>query len=178
MIDGVLTLVAADHARAQLHGAPGARTSVDLDDFVSAATEPRRIGLVLARKAAVAVGIARAGELEVSKVDTSYVQSRTAAGGWSQHRFARRRDNQAKAQAGDAADLVLRLLVPEASRLVTVVTGGDHKAVEAILADRRLAPVTALVADRFLDVPEPRRAVLEAAAVSALAVRVKITDPE
>jgi peptide subunit release factor 1 (eRF1) len=145
--------------------------------LVVAASEPRRIGLVLARKAAVAVGIARAGVLEVSKIDTSYVQSRTAAGGWSQHRFARRRDNQAKAQAGDAADLVLRLLVPEASRLVTVVTGGDHKAVEAILADRRLAAVAALVAGRFLDVPEPRKAVLEAAAESARAVRVKITDP-
>ncbi|MGW0243639.1 Vms1/Ankzf1 family peptidyl-tRNA hydrolase, partial [Micromonospora chalcea] len=32
------------------------------------------------------------------------VQGRTAAGGWSQQRFARRRDNQAKAALGDAAE--------------------------------------------------------------------------
>jgi hypothetical protein len=111
VVDGVLTLRAVDDALAECHGAPGTRTTHDLEDFVLAAVEPRRIGLILARKAAVAVGIARAGELQVSKVDTSYVQSRTAAGGWSQHRFARRRDNQAKRlQAGDAADLVVRPL--------------------------------------------------------------------
>ena len=42
-----------------------------------------------------------------SKLDTSYVQGRTAAGGWSQQRFARRRVNQAKAAAEEAADIAV-----------------------------------------------------------------------
>jgi hypothetical protein len=176
--DGTVVLRAVDGALAECFGAPGMGTINDLESFVAGAAVPRRIGLVLARKAAVAVGVAVGGELVTSKVDTSYEQSRTAAGGWSQHRFARRRDNQAKAAAGSASDLVVRLLVPEAGRLVAVVTGGDRKTIETILADRRLDKVSALVADRFLDVPEPRLAVLETAASSARAVRIRITDPD
>jgi hypothetical protein len=174
--DGVLWLRAADGAAAECHGAPGARTAESLDGFVAAATATRTIGLVLARKAAVAVGIAAGGELTVHKVDTAYVQSRTAAGGWSQQRFARRRDNQAKAAAGDASDLVLRLIVPAVATLSTIVTGGDKRTIETILADRRLESLAPLVADRFLDVNEPRLAVLQEAVPAALAVRIKITD--
>jgi hypothetical protein len=80
---GILTVRAVDGALAECHGAPGVRTSADLEEFVAAAAEPRRIGLILARKAAVAFGVAAGDTLAVHKVDTSYVQSRTAAGGWS-----------------------------------------------------------------------------------------------
>jgi peptide subunit release factor 1 (eRF1) len=173
--DGVLLLRAVDGSEAECHPAPGARTTSDLDAFVEAAAEPRRIGLVLARKAAVAVGVADGDELVTHKVDTAYVQSRTAAGGWSQQRFARRRVNQAKAAAGDASDLVLRLIVPEASRLTAVVTGGDRKTVESIMADPRLAKLTPLVADRLLNVAEPRLVVLQEAVEAARSVRIKVT---
>jgi hypothetical protein len=175
--DGVLKLRAVDGSEAECHPAPGARPASDPEAFVNAAAEPRRIGLVLARKAAVAVGVAEGEELVSHKVETAYVQSRTAAGGWSQQRFARRRDNQAKAAAGDAADLVLRLIVPEAARLKAVVTGGDRKTVESILADPRLARLAPLVSDRLLDVVEPRLAVLKDAVGAARAVRIKVTDP-
>ena len=40
-------------------------------------------------------GVAEGDRLVASKVDSYYVQGRTAAGGWSQQRFARRRENQA-----------------------------------------------------------------------------------
>ncbi len=173
---GVLYLRAGDGSVAECHGAPGARTSVDREGFVAAASETRTVGLVLARKAAVAVGIAVGSELTVHKVDTSYVQSRTAAGGWSQQRFARRRDNQAKAAAGDASDLVLRLIVPALPTLSTIVTGGDKRTIESILADRRLESLAPKIAERFLDVNEPRLAVLQDAVNAALAVRIKITD--
>ena len=174
--DGVLHLTAADHAVAECHRAPGTRTGRDLERFVAAASEPHRIGLVLARKASVAVGIALGDVLQVHKVDTAYVQSRTAAGGWSQQRFARRRVNQAKAAAGDASDLVLRLLLPEKATLEAIVTGGDRPTVESILGDRRLAPLQGLVAERFLDVAEPRLAVLQEAVTAARAVRIKVSD--
>ncbi|MGS2619194.1 acVLRF1 family peptidyl-tRNA hydrolase [Micromonospora sp. LZ34] len=172
-----LLLAAPDGATAELHTPPGAPASADLPGFVAAATAPRRIGLLLARKGAVAVGVATGEELTVSKVDTRYVQGRTAAGGWSQQRFARRRDNQAKAALGDAAELAVRLLLPEASSLSALVCGGDRRAVDGVLADRRLAPLAALRADRLLDVPEPRHAVLVGAIAAARAVRILVRDP-
>ncbi|SCL15515.1 hypothetical protein GA0070616_0752 [Micromonospora nigra] len=173
-----LLLTAPDGATAELHIPPGAPASSNLDTFVAEAVAPRRIGLLLARKGAVAVGVAVGEQLPVHKVDTRYVQGRTAAGGWSQQRFARRRDNQAKAATGDAVDLALRLLLPEVDRLDALVAGGDRRAVDAVLADRRLAPLAALRAERLLDVPEPRHAVLLAAAGAARAVHVLVRDPQ
>ncbi|KAB1913636.1 acVLRF1 family peptidyl-tRNA hydrolase [Micromonospora sp. AMSO31t] len=169
-----LLLTAPDGATAELHTPPGARPTPDLPAFVGVAAAPRRIGLLLARKGAVALGVADGTELVVSKVDTRYVQGRTAAGGWSQQRFARRRDNQAKAALGDAAELAVRLLLPEASTLTALVCGGDRRAVDTVLADRRLAPLTTLRAGRLLDVPEPRHAVLVAAVSAARAVHILV----
>ncbi|WP_204035247.1 acVLRF1 family peptidyl-tRNA hydrolase [Micromonospora qiuiae] len=174
-----LLLSAPDGATAELHTPPGApATTVNVDAFVAAVTAPRRIGLLLARKGAVALGIAEGERLPVHKVDTRYVQGRTAAGGWSQQRFARRRENQAKAALAEAADLAVRLLLPEVDRLDAVVAGGDRRAVDGILADRRLAPLAALRADRLLDVPEPRYAVLVAAVAAARAVHVLVREPD
>ena len=176
---GALVLTAADGAVARFPVPPGAPVvaEADVNAFVQLAGAYRRIGLLLARKSAVGIGVAVGPGLTVSKVDSHYVQSRTAAGGWSQQRFARRRDNQAKAAAGDAADLAARLLIPEAGTLDALVTGGDRRTVENILADRRLAPLAPLVSDRFLDVPEPRHAVLEAALAQAREIRIHLLDP-
>jgi hypothetical protein len=172
-----LRVRAVDEAVAELHRPPGAPPSADLAGFVATATAPRRLGLLLARRGAVAVGVAEGERLVASKVETHYVQGRTAAGGWSQQRFARRRDNQAKASAGEAGDLVARLLLPEVRTLAAVVAGGDRRTVDAVLADRRLAPVAALRAERLLDVPEPRHAVLVSAIAAARAVHIRVTDP-
>ncbi|GIF72708.1 acVLRF1 family peptidyl-tRNA hydrolase [Asanoa siamensis] len=175
--DGLL-LAAFDGATATLYPPPGTSLGFDLADFVEAAKAPRRTGLLLARKAAVAVGVADGARLIASKVDSSYVQSRTAAGGWSQQRFARRRDNQAKAAARDAADLVVRILLPAAAGLAALVCGGDRRTVDAVLADPRLAPLLPLRAERLLDVPEPRHAVLVDAVAAARAVSILVRDPE
>ena len=40
------------------------------------------------------------------------MQGTTRAGGWSQKRFARRRENQAHAAFADAADTAARVLLP------------------------------------------------------------------
>jgi Actinobacteria/chloroflexi VLRF1 release factor len=187
---GGIRLRAADGSVAECLTPPGAPkpedldgpgdldAPVDLDGFVAAATEPRRLGLLLARRGGVAVGIANGDELEVSKVDSRYVQGRTAAGGWSQQRFARRRENQARAAATGAADIAARLLLPAAGRLAAVVTGGDRQTVDAILADVRLGPVAALRAERFLAVGEPKLATLAAAVRQARAVRIRLVESE
>lgn len=167
-----LHLTAADGATADLSpppGTPGVRT---LGELTTAAAP--RIGLLLARKGAVAAGIAEGDELVASKVDTHYVQGRTAAGGWSQQRFARRRQNQAKAAASDGAGIAERILLPAVPTLAALVTGGDRTAIDAILAAPALAPLAALRAERVLEVPEPRHAVLVAAIAQARAVRILI----
>jgi hypothetical protein len=172
-----LTLIAADGASAELQAPPGAGPAGTVADLIREARTPRRLGLLLARKGAVAVGIAEGPELIASKVDTHYVQGRTAAGGWSQQRFARRRDNQAKAAAADGAGIVGRLLLPAVRDLAALVTGGDRSAIDLILAAPPLAPVAALRAGRILDVPEPRHAVLVSAVAGARAVPILIKEP-
>jgi hypothetical protein len=174
--DGRLVLAAGDGTVAELHPPPGARPGSDLDAFVLQARAPRRLGLLLARQAAAAVGVAEGATLRTSKVDSWYVQGRTAAGGQSQQRFARRRANQASAAAGKAADLSARLLLPAAGELAALVTGGDRRTVEAILGDPRLAGLAALRADRPLPAPTPNLAVLRAAVDAARAVRIRLTD--
>ena len=172
-----LTLIAADGASAELSPPPGVRAAESVADLVRRAREPRRLGLLLARKGAVAVGITEGGELVASKADTHYVQGRTAAGGWSQQRFARRRDNQAKAAAADGAGIVGRILLPEVRRLAALVTGGDRSAIDMILAAPPLAPLATLRDGRVLDVPEPRHAVLVSAVAGARAVTILVKEP-
>jgi hypothetical protein len=172
-----LRLRAFDDTEAHLHTPPGAPVATDIASLTDGALAGRRIGLLLARRAAVAVGVVEGDKLFLSKVDSWYVQGRTAAGGWSQQRFARRRDNQTRAAAQQAADVVARVLLPAVNGLAAVVTGGDRRAVDAALADPRLVPVAALRSARFLDVPEPKLAVLEAAVRQARAVRVRLLDP-
>jgi hypothetical protein len=172
-----LHVVAGDGSTLELYAPPGAALTTDVEAFVVEALRERRIGLLLARQASVAVGIVDGASLTTSKVDTYYVQSRTAAGGWSQQRYARRRENQAKAAAEDAARVAVQWLLPQAESLATLVTGGDRKTVDAILADPRLAPLHERRAERFLAVAEPRTAVLEQAIGPARAVRILVRDP-
>jgi peptide subunit release factor 1 (eRF1) len=124
-----------------------------------------------------AVGVAEGDRLVVSKVGSRPVHGRNAAGGWSQQRFARRRDGQVRVALQAAADTAARVLVPHAASLEAVVLGGDRSAAEAVLEDARLAPLRPLVTGRVLDVPDPRLAVLEQAVPRARAVRVRVVDP-
>ncbi|MBM2615410.1 hypothetical protein JIG36_07510 [Actinoplanes sp. LDG1-06] len=172
-----LTLIAEDGATATWQTPPGAGEATTMAELIERAQQPRKIGLLLARKGAVAAGIADGPELTSSKVDRNYVQGRTAAGGWSQQRFARRRDNQAKAAASDGAGIVGRVLLPAVRDISALVTGGDRAAVEAILSAPQLAPLAAVRAERFLDVPEPRHAVLVSAVAGARAVSVLVREP-
>jgi hypothetical protein len=169
--DGTVALAAPDGELAVLEPVPGMTHTVStVDDFVAAVLEPRRIGLLLIRRGGIAAGIAEGATLTSSKVDTAYVQSRTAAGGWSQQRFARRRENQAKALAGDAVALAERILA--ATTADALVTGGDRRLVDGVLRDARLSDLPAPA--RHLDVPDPRLAVLQAAVPAARAVHITL----
>ena len=89
------------------------------------------------------------------------VQGRTKAGGWSQQRYARRREQQAGQAYAKAADAAAGLLLPVVADLEAVLGGGDRSGVEAVLADQRLMPLRRLLTGRVLATPDPRLDVLQ-----------------
>ena len=138
--------------------------------FADALSVPDAWGVLLVRKGGFAIARLAAERIEESKVGQRHVQGRTKAGGQSQQRFSRRRDNQARQAYEAAADHAARILTGS----LPVVTGGDHAAVEAVLGDRRLAGVA--VIEPWLPVPQPRRATLNAAIAEAVSIRLEVTN--
>jgi hypothetical protein len=138
----------------------------------------RRVGVLLVRRGGYAAGIFHGTRLVASKVGSRHVQGRSAAGGWSQQRFARRREGQARAALSAAAETVVATILPLAASLDAVVAGGDRSSCDHVLADPRLAPLRPLLAPDRLDVPDPRQRVLEATPAAFRAVRVQVIDSE
>ncbi len=143
----------------------------DPASFAAAAVPPERWGVLLVRKGGFAVAVMNGATMESSKTGQRHVQGRTKAGGQSQQRFARRRDNQARHAYEAAAEHAVRILGPTAQ---PVVVGGDRPATDAVLADPRLSRLR--VVEPWLPVPDPRRAVLEGAVVDACSIRVDVTN--
>jgi len=139
--------------------------------FVDAMSAPSDWGLLLVRKGGFAVARLAGEKLVESKVGQRHVQGRTKAGGQSQQRFARRRDNQARQAYEAAADHAARIL---GGGTPLVVTGGDHAAVQEVLADPRLRRVD--VVPPWLPVPDPRRGVLEQAIRDAASATVEVLN--
>ncbi|TWP47233.1 hypothetical protein FKR81_32755 [Lentzea tibetensis] len=173
-----VVVTAKDGARAELVGEfePGAWPGLEIGQVLEELMRPKRIGLLLVRLGGHSIGIAVGGRVEVSTTDSHLVHGRNKAGGWSQQRFARRREGQARVALQAAADDAVRVLAPRIGELDAVVLGGDRQALDVLREDRRLADVFAKAADRVLDVAEPRRAVLDDAAVRARAVEVVVRD--
>jgi hypothetical protein len=176
-----VVLTGADAARAWIRVPfpplpPGAIALGPRAALTEHVTRRRRIGVLLVRRGGHAVGVFDGTELIASKVGSGYVQGTTRAGGWSQKRFARRRENQAHAAFADAADVAARILLPEVARLDALICGGDRAAVLEVLGDPRLAPLAARRRDPFLAVPDPRLRVLRATPDQFLAVAISL-DP-
>jgi hypothetical protein len=148
-----------------------------LTSLTAAARESRRVAVLLVRRGRWAVGVFDGGDLVVSKVDARQVQGRTAAGGWSQQRFARRRGNQTDAVVEHAVETAVRVLLPHAGSVTGLFTGGDRGLVDEVLADRRLAPLAALRRAPALDVGDPTKAVLLETPKQFRAVDVHIVEP-
>jgi hypothetical protein len=172
VVDGSLQGRSADgsHFTARLPFATSYDGPAEPGAFAAAAEPPAQWGVLLVRKGGFAVARLQGGSMVEHKIGQRHVQGRTKAGGQSQQRFARRRDNQARQAYEAAAEHAARILVGVA----TVVTGGDHAAVDAVLTDSRLASLT--VVGPWLAVPDPRRAVLDQAVADAGAVQVEVTN--
>lgn len=140
------------------------QVSVDLD-----------LGVLLVRKGGYAIGVARGGQVTDHTGGTSYVQSRTKAGGWSQQRYARRRGNQATRAYAKAAGDAARLLA-SAQALDRLVCGGDRVAIEAVLDDPRLTALRPRWDGRVFGVADPRWKVLQEFVPVALGVTIRLND--
>jgi peptide subunit release factor 1 (eRF1) len=145
------------------------------------AAADRTVGVLLVRLGGYAVGVFAGSppRLVSSKTGSRPVHGRSAAGGWSQHRFARRRENQAATAlraAADAAAGVFGRYGPDG--LDAVVLGGDKRSAAGLQDDPRLKKYLVRATDRFLTVPDPRLAVLREIPRAFLAIRIRLTEPK
>ncbi|HET7690535.1 MAG TPA: acVLRF1 family peptidyl-tRNA hydrolase [Nocardioidaceae bacterium] len=133
-------------------------------------------GLLLVRRGGFAVAAGSTTTPTRTKVGKRHVQGKTKAGGWSQQRFARRRDNQARDAFEAAADHAHRILVQE-HPVDVLVCGGDRGAVDAVLADPRLRGLVDKVTGPWLAVPDPNAAILTKAVEDAWSCSIQIAEP-
>jgi hypothetical protein len=181
----IVTFTAPDGAVAECHPPfpPVPPLADQLEDaektagiMAAHAARDRTVGVILFRLGGHAVGVFTGSPpaLAVSKTGGRPVHGRSAAGGWSQHRFARRRENQAAAAASAAADTAVRVL--GAYPVDAVVLGGDKRAFAALRDDPRLRRYLEIAVDRFLTVPDPRLAVLKDTPSAFRAIRIRLTE--
>jgi hypothetical protein len=185
----VVTFRAKDGAVAECHVPfpplpPSAGTGGDIAGSAKRMSEhaqaPRTVGVLLVRLGGYAAGVFTGPDarLTASKVGSRLVHGRSAAGGQSQQRFARRREKQASEAVGAAADTAAAVFAPYADKLDAVVLGGDRRSITGLRDDSRLRPYFKLAVERFLTVPDPRLAVLRSAPRQFRAIRIRLTEAQ
>ncbi|WP_155356630.1 acVLRF1 family peptidyl-tRNA hydrolase [Acrocarpospora macrocephala] len=175
---GLVTLSAPDGSVAECHVPfpPLAHDGDAIAGLIAHANSSKRVGVLLVRLGGYAAGVFDGDRLVTSKVGARLVHGRSAAGGWSQHRFARRREKQSTEALQAAADVAARVLLPHIDSLDALIVGGDKRAIDELREDRRLTALFALEREPFLTVPDPKLAVLTETPSLFRAVRIRITD--
>src|SRR6185503_20930028 len=149
--------------------------SVELGPLFEALAADHVAAALLVRLGGYAVGVFEGERLVASKVGSRFVKGRHKKGGSSANRFRRRREEQARALVDDAADTAARVLEPWRDRVEFTALGGDHAAVDAVLAARAdLAWLAERAIPRFLTVSDPRQRVLEALPYDLYAAEVLV----
>ncbi len=185
--DGAVVFAAADGAVARCHPpfppVPGLGAIADPGGaarmIAAHAAADRTVGVLLVRLGGYAAGVftGTPPRLADSKVGSRLVHGRSAAGGQSQQRFARRREKQAAEALGAAADTAAAVFARYGKPLDALVLGGDRRAMSGLHDDPRLRGYFRLAVDRFLTVPDPRLAVLRETPRKFRAIRVQLTEP-
>jgi len=147
-----------------------------IDDLAAHALASRIIGVLLVRRGGYAAGLFDGARLTESKVGARHVQGRTKAGGWSQQRFARRREGQAREAYAAAADTAARILLPHTARLDALIIGGDAGALSALRSDPRLKSMWDKEIGPQLNVGDPKMADLQKAPDHFRAIRIRLVE--
>jgi hypothetical protein len=146
-------------------------------DLVAHVRRPWVVGVLVVRRGGFAVALAHGAVVVDRKVGRRHVQGRSKAGGWSQQRFARRRDNQARGAFIAAADHAARILGSDAAaHLDALVVGGDRAAVGQVLGDPRLAGLVEIPRLTVDGVGDPRADTIQGVLDKALSVRITLVD--
>ena len=136
----------------------------DVEPLRSLLSHDFLIALVLVRLGAYSIGICRGAELIDSKTGTGLVHARHKKGGSSQARFARHRGKQIEQFLIRVCGHAREHIEPHARSLDYLVYGGART---TILVLRKRCPFLSQFDDRILrmllDIPDPRKAVLEKA---------------
>lgn len=171
VVDGALVGFAQDGSsfEARLPFGRAYRGPATTEAFLKETKPPSEWGLLLVRKGGFAVARVEGEKIVSSKVGQRHVLGRSKAGGWSQQRFARRRDQQARV-AYEAAAHHAEIIIGATK---TIVVGGDRHAIDEVV---KLAGLESRVVAAMPDVREPRRGVFEEAVVDARSVRMRVTN--
>jgi len=125
------------------------------------------IALILVRMGAFAIGVCRGEELVLSKVGTGLVHARHKKGGSSQRRFQRRQDREVDVFIERVCGHVRERLEPRVKEINYLVYGGGREAIRLLRKECQfLNQFDDCLLPSLLDIPSPRKVVLEAAVMS------------
>ena len=120
------------------------------------------IGVALVRLGRYAIAVYEGQRLAVSKTDTRYVKGKHHAGGTSQRRFQRVRENQIHRLYAEASGVLDAQWRPWMHKFDYVALGGEAATVNGFLREcRTLSRLSPIILERRLDVREPNRASLD-----------------
>ena len=171
-----------DSPAGQLEAPPEAPTSAQeaAAALVANAHSVPVLRALLIRRGGYACAVLTGDTVTASKVGSRYVQGRTAAGGWSQQRFARRRAGQVHGLVGTAIEVAVRVLLPgigdDAPGTNALVTGGDRALLDRVLADPRLRPLTRLRRGLHLEIGDPRFDLVKELPERGRAIRIALDE--
>ncbi|MFW0775098.1 Vms1/Ankzf1 family peptidyl-tRNA hydrolase [Paenarthrobacter nitroguajacolicus] len=154
--DGGLLLRAADGATALLKapwppdGRPG-RGGTELERLASLANQERGLGLLFVRRGGYAIAAASGSRILASKSGNRFLDARATA---------------------EHASRIFN-----GHRIEYIVPGGDRALVDQVLAQPALKAISGRTRLAFLDIQEPKTAMLAKAATEACSVRITVTDP-
>ncbi|HEY40616.1 MAG TPA: hypothetical protein G4O18_02015 [Dehalococcoidia bacterium] len=175
----IIEMVAASQTGAIVLWSPSRKLLVQppfpmKERFISADidTEPLRsmlesastVALIMVRLGAFSIGVCRGEQLITSKTGTGLVHGRHRKGGSSQRRFERRRENQARDFLERVCGHARQQLGPYIRDIDYLVYGGARTTIQSL---KKQCPFLGQFEDRtlpsMLNIPRPRRAVLEEA---------------
>ncbi len=173
--DGACTLTGGDGSTATFR--PPFPVSADtVDSLIAGIAHIPRTAVIAVRRGGFLAAIVDGSTVVAGDAGKRHVQGRTAAGGWSQQRFARRRDKQVHELSQAAADYAARVVLPEIP-VDYLATGGDRPLVEDVLRDSRLRVLADIPRGPHLSLDDIRKATIAELPALLATCRIDLVDP-